>query len=102
MTYLLCQRLGYLHDQIFNNETLPANFTIYCCDRHSHGGGVMLAIRDNIPSQLLSSTSISNLETVTVQIGTNQPLIIYLVYIPPSLTFGYCMGTILQLIKWPH
>ena len=46
----------------------------------------MLAVRDNIPSQLLSSTSI---EIVIVQIGTNQPLIICLVYIPPSVMFSY-------------
>ena len=80
----------WLSDSIFNNEILPSNFTIYRCDRRSRGGGVMLAVKDDIPSQLLSSTSIPSLETLTVQIGINQPLIICLAYIPPGSKVQLC------------
>ena len=50
----------------------------------------MLAVKDNIPSQLLSSTSMPDLEALTVRIGTNQPLIICLAYIPPGSKVQSC------------
>ena len=80
----------WLSDSIFTSEILPSNFTIYRCDHRSHGVGVMLAVKDNISSQLLSSTSIPVLEALTVQIGTNQPLIICLAYIPPRSKVQSC------------
>ena len=50
----------------------------------------MLAIKDTIPHQLLSSTSMPDLEALTVQIGTNQTLIICLAYIPPGSKVQSC------------
>ena len=66
------------------------NFTIYRCDRSSRGGGVLIAVKDTIPSLLLP-TPTSNLEVLTVQIGIEQPaLILCLAYIPPNAAAHTC------------
>ena len=50
----------------------------------------MLAVKDNIPSQLLSSTFMPDIEALTLKIGINQPLISYLAYIPPGSKVPSC------------
>ena len=45
----------WLTDSVFNNEIFPTNFAIYCSDRGSRGGGVMLCASSWIPSHLLHS-----------------------------------------------
>jgi len=42
----------WLTDSIYDQEILPTNFTIYHKDRDSRGGGVMIAVRNNIHSEL--------------------------------------------------
>ena len=80
----------WLSESIFSGEILTSNYTIYRCDRSSRGGGVLLAVKDTIPSLLLP-TSISNLEVLTVQIGIAQlAIILCLVYIPPGSTVHTC------------
>ena len=54
----------WLTESIFNNEILPTGYNIYRQDRGSRGGGVMLAVKDSLPSKLLPSPG--NLEIVTV------------------------------------
>ena len=56
----------------------------YCKDRSSRGGGVLIAIKDNLASSLI--TSPSDIETITIKIPISNPIIICLVYIPPN----YC------------
>ena len=41
-----------LSNSLFGNEILPSGFTIFCRDCGSWGGGVMLAIKDDVPSKL--------------------------------------------------
>ena len=79
---------------IFNNEILPVDFAIYCKDRGSRGGGVMLAVRDCISSKLISSPD--NLEIITVSVNTVHPTTFCAIYLPPNslpeyaqLTFDY-------------
>ena len=43
----------WLSNSIFDNEILPTNYKIYCNDRGSRGGGVLLAVRDNIISIII-------------------------------------------------
>ena len=44
----------WLSSSVFDNEILPSGFTIFRRDHGSRGGGVMLAIKDKIPSKLLN------------------------------------------------
>jgi len=69
----------WLSNHIFNNEMLPTGYTIYRKDRNSHGGGVLMAIKDNLTCILVSFPS--DLEIIAVKISTSNPVFIYLVYI---------------------
>ena len=59
----------WLTESIFNNEILPTGYNIYRQDCGSRGGGVMLAVKDSLPSKLLPSPG--NLEIVTVSVNTS-------------------------------
>jgi len=72
----------WLSDNIFDNEILPTNYTIYRNDRGSRGGGVLLAVRDNIASKVLPSPT--NIEMLTVEVELSQTLILCVVYLPPN------------------
>ena len=77
----------WLSDHIFDREILPANFIVYRKDRTSRGGGVMLAIDLSIPSKIISSPN--EIEVIVVQIFTNNPITLCLVYNPPNSTTAY-------------
>ena len=47
----------WLTDNIYDNEILPTGYTIFRKDRPSRGGGVLLAVNNTIPCQLISSPS---------------------------------------------
>ena len=55
---------------------------IYRKDRSSRGGGVLLAIKNGIPS--CSIVSPSNLELICVNIGISKPFLLCVVYVPPN------------------
>ena len=60
-----------IYDSIYDQEVLPTNY--YNChkDRHSHGGGVMIAIWDTIPATAVnvSTAVVSNsIEVVSVNL----------------------------------
>ena len=54
---------------------------MYRRDRDSRGGGVLLAIRDCIPSKLLPSPD--NSEVITVQLCVPKPVVFCAAYLPP-------------------
>jgi len=71
----------WLSNNILDGEVLPTNYTIYRRDRVSRGGGVLLAVKHDLPSvQLLLS---SEIESITVEITTNKSFIVCVVYVPP-------------------
>ena len=43
---ILCITETWLTDSVFDLEILPTDFTIYRKDRHSRGGGVLIAVDD--------------------------------------------------------
>ena len=60
----------WLSNNILDGEVLPTNYTIYRNDRVSRGGGVLLAVKHDLPSvQLLLS---SEIESITVEITSNK------------------------------
>ena len=75
----------WLTDMIYDLEIFPSSYTIYRKDRNSRGGGVMIAVRDKIHSELITTNS--DLEILTVKIGIHFPLILRIVYMPPYSSF---------------
>jgi len=55
--YDICITETWLSDNIFDNEILPNGYSIYRNDRNTRGGGVMLAIKNTIPSSVISPTT---------------------------------------------
>ena len=84
---ILCITETWLSKDIFDNEIIPSGYTIYRKDRDSRGGGILLAVKDNITSSQLSSPP--HVEILTVLISTSNPFIISVVYIPPNSSDTY-------------
>ena len=61
---VICITETWLSDFIYDKEILPYKFTFYRRDRGSRGGGVLIAVNDNLPSILIPSPP--NLEVVSV------------------------------------
>ena len=77
----------WLSNNILDGEVLPTNYTIYRCDRVSKGGGVLLAVKHDLPSvQLLLS---SEIESIAVKITSNKSFIVCVVYVPPVVDDTY-------------
>ena len=61
---IFCLVETWLSDSIFDNETIPKGFSVYRKDRHSRGGGVLVAVSDSITSA--SVVSPAGIEVITV------------------------------------
>ena len=85
----------WLSSFILNGELIPTGFTIYRQDRNSRGGGVMLVVRNSLPSRQLPSPP--HLEVLSVELSVSLPVIISVVYIPPSSNPDY-FSEILQYL----
>ena len=77
----------WLSISVLDSEILPHGYTIYRRDRESCGGGVMLAVSHNFPSNQLPNPP--NLEVVTVSVSL--AITCCMVYAPPSATAEYHM-----------
>ena len=55
---LICVTETWLSDHIFDQEIIPSQYSIYCNDCTTRGGGVMIAIKDTIPVTRFSSSQI--------------------------------------------
>ena len=76
---ILCITETWLTDSVFDLEILPTDFTIYRKDRHSRGGGVLIA---SIPTSIIPSPT--NLEVISVKIELSTSISLCTVYIPPN------------------
>ena len=74
-------------NSISDFEILSTNFSIFCKDRSSHGGGVLISVDATLPYSIILSRS--TLEVITVSIGINLPLILCTVYVPPNSSDDY-------------
>ena len=92
----------WLSKDIFDNEILPYDFTIYRNDRGSRGGGVLVAINSSIPSKLLDSPPDLELIVVEANCGSSSPLIICCVYLPPNCPEITLSNTLLHLSKFTN
>ena len=77
----------WLNNGILDGEVLPTNYTIYRDDRASRGGGVLLAVKHDLPSVQLSLSSV--IESVIVELTSNRSFIVCVVYAPPHAGNSY-------------
>ena len=71
------------------------DFTIYQRDRNSHGGGVLLAVKNDISSKMLDT--LSDIEGITVEINHMNPVIISVIYATPQSSISYVNNCCKQL-----
>ena len=74
----------WLTSSIWDNEILPHGFTIYRNDRKTRGGGVLIAVKNSIPSELLITPG--NIEAIAIRIHLVHPIVVCCHYIPPNLS----------------
>ena len=72
---------------IFNNEILPIGYNIFRKDRSSRGGGVMVAVRDFIPTREILIPTI--LEAVSIEILTQPSFYFCCISVPPDSNCDY-------------
>ena len=72
---------------IFDNKILPSNYTLFCKDRPSHGGGVLIAVSNKFTCQVMSSPD--NLEIICIKLVLPSPITFCVTYVPPSSTADY-------------
>lgn len=73
-----------------NSDLALTNYIVYRNDRHSHAGGVALAIRRNIEHRLLPNINTSTIENISIELKiANTPTIITSAY-SPRYTNTFC------------
>ena len=77
----------WLSDQIFNHEILPSGYVLYCHDRNSQRGGVLLAVDKSIPG--LSFSTPPDFEVVTIFCFPRSALTVSVAYTPPNASENY-------------
>ena len=75
---------SHLDDNIFNSEIFPSNFSVYRKDRNKYGGGVFVAIRENLPSYQIHTDSSLEIIWVRIHINLNSDIILGSFYRPPN------------------
>ena len=83
----LCLTETWLSDLVCNGEILPTGYNIYRCDRGSRGGGVLIAVSEEIPSKQLVVNE--SCEVVVVELSVSPCVIVCCVYVPPNSTTDY-------------
>ena len=85
---MFCVTETWLSSTVLDNEILPSDFSLYCKDRESRGGGFLIAVNSLLPSFQLSTPD--ELEVVTVRIALHKKVItICTAYIPPNCSDDY-------------
>ena len=79
---IFCVSETWLNETIYDNETLPSNYTIYRNDRRSRGGGVLIAVSNSIPSKIIERYT--GIEMISVELELSPKLLIVCLYIPPN------------------
>ena len=84
---IVCFCETWLTDSILDYEIFPYEYVIYRKDRSSRGGGVLVAIKNHLPSCLISSPS--HIEILCVNIGISNPILLCTLYLPPNPYLSY-------------
>ena len=86
---IFCVTETWLTRSVYNNEILPANFTIYRRDRCTRGGGVLIAVSNAISSRLVHSSD--TIELIAVELGLVPKVLLCCLYIPPASSDQYLL-----------
>ena len=92
---ITCVTETWLSQSIYDGEILPSDYVLYRKDRPSRGGGVLVAVKDFIPSFSISSPP--DLEIVSVKLGQSDDLVICCVYVPPDAPLSYVSSLVYYL-----
>ena len=76
---IICITETWLNNSVLSKEILPTLYTIYRNDRANRGGGVLIAIKNSIPSQLFITSN--SIEMIAVYINTRPKLLLVCLYI---------------------
>ena len=66
---VICITETWLNDTISSTEILPTSYTIYRNDRINRGGGVLIAVKESIPSQICFTSDTIEMITVNMNIS---------------------------------
>ena len=75
---------SYLDDNVFDSEVFPSTYAVYRKDRNKHGGGVFIAIRENLPSYQIQMDLSLEIIWVCLHIDSNNDVILGSFYCPPN------------------
>ena len=92
---ITCVTEPWLSESIFDVEILPSDYVLYRKDRPSRGGGVLIAVKDFIPS--FSFPSPPDLEVISVTIGQGNDFVVCCIYIPPEASPLYVSSLVSYL-----
>ena len=95
---MYCITETWLSDFVFDGEILSCGYVLYCKDRPTHGGGVLVAVNELLISSLIPSPI--DLEVVTVLVGQNDS-VISCVYVPPDSSFSY-IDSFVDFFFWSY
>ena len=94
---VFCVTETWLSNYIYDCEILPTDFVLYRKDRPSRGGGVLIAVKSSFHSSLIPSPS--DVEVISVKLGSDQDFILCSVYVPPYSTDIYVSSLLSYLIN---
>ena len=86
---IFCVTETWLTHTVYNNEILPANFTIYRRDRCTRGGGVLIAVSNAITSRLVFSSD--TVEMIAVELEIVPKVTLCCLYVPPASSDQYLL-----------
>lgn len=84
---IFCITETWLNDMICDSEILPYNYAIHRKDRNTRGDGILVAIKNNIPSILIYKHQ--SIEFIVVELHASPNLKIVCTYIPPNCNDEY-------------
>jgi len=82
---IICITETWLKNYFFDNELQPPNYNIYRNDRKERGGGVLLAVNNNISSNLILSPN--DIEMLSISVCTQEILHCHSPVLPTKPTF---------------
>ncbi|XP_055589122.1 uncharacterized protein LOC129741420 [Uranotaenia lowii] len=81
----------WLNDRTLSSQIFGPDYAVFRCDRSarnskkSSGGGVLLAVKSNLPAQFIDNNSWCDLELVWIRIDlVDRKLYVCVVYLPPD------------------
>ena len=84
---MICVTETWLTDFIYDQEILPSNYSIHRNDRKSRGGGVLIAIKNNIRATVISKPN--HLELVSLLLHLHIPLTLLHICFAQPKQFSY-------------